>query len=122
MSDFLIEHALDNVWCTPDQDYQYTYGLAHITGPYGTSRLVDVEWQTIVLPNREDVFNVYWIGQIHPKLLGLINSWKTWTPFSTVCNKAKMIVDLFNINGVQIPRHLAYLQVMGDSYESWCRP
>lgn len=114
MSDFLIEHALDNVWCTPDQDYQYTYGLAHITGPYGTSRLVDVEWQTIVLPNREDVFNVYWIGQIHPKLLGLINSWKTWTPFSTVCNKAKMIVDLFNINGVQIPRHLAYLQVMGD--------
>lgn len=114
MSDFLIEHALDNVWCTPDQDYQYIFRLAHLTGPYGTTRLVDVEWQSIVLPNRTDTFNVYWIGQIHPKLLGLVNSWKTWTPFSTVCNKAKMLVDLYNIDGVEIPRHLAYLQVMGD--------
>jgi hypothetical protein len=114
MSDFLIEHALDNVWCTPDQDYQYIYRLAHITGPYGQARLVDVEWQTIVLPDRTNLYNVYWIGQIHPKLLGLINSWKTWTPFSTVCNKAKMMVDLYNVDGVQIPRHLAYLQVMGD--------
>lgn len=114
MSDFLIEHALDNVWCTPDQDYQYIYRLAHITGPYGTSRLVDVEWQTIVLPNRVDTFNVYWIGQIHPKLLGLVDSWKTWTPLSTVCNEAKMMVDLYNNDGVQIPRHLAYFQVMGD--------
>jgi hypothetical protein len=114
MSDYLIEHALDNVWCTPDQDYQYIYRLAHITGPYGVSRLVDVEWQTIALPDRTNLYNVYWIGQIHPKLLGLLNSWKTWTPFSTVCNKAKMMVDLYNIDGVQIPRHLAYLQVMGD--------
>jgi hypothetical protein len=114
MSDFLIEHALDNVWCTPDQDYQYIYRLAHITGPYGTTRLVDVEWQTIVLPNRTDTFNVYWIGQIHPKLLGLVDSWKTWTPFSVVCNEAKMMVDLYNNDGVQIPRHLAYFQVMGD--------
>ena len=114
MSDYLIEHALDNVWCTPDQDYQYIFRLAHITGPYGTARLVDVEWQTIALPNRVDTFNVYWIGQIHPKLLGLVNSWKTWTPFSTACNEAKMIVDLYNNDGVQIPRHLAYLQVMGD--------
>lgn len=114
MSDFLIEHALDNVWCTPDQDYQYIFRLAHITGPFGTTRMVDVEWQTISLPDRDETYNVYWIGQIHPKLLGLINSWKTWTPFSTVCNAAKMLVDLYDINGVQIPRHLAYLQVMGD--------
>lgn len=114
MSDYLIEHALDNVWCTPDQDYQYIYQMAHITGKFGVSRMVDVEWQTIALPNRTDMFNVYWIGQIHPKLLGLINSWKTWTPFSTVCNQAKMIVDLYNKDGVQLPRHMAYLQVMGD--------
>ncbi|MNU48727.1 hypothetical protein D3C71_376510 [compost metagenome] len=114
MSDYLIEHALDNVWCTPDQDYQYIYRMAHITGKFGVSRTVDVEWQTIHLPNRKDDFNVYWIGQIHPKLLGLINSWKTWTPFSTVCEQAKMIVDLYNVDGVQIPRHMAYLQVMGD--------
>ncbi|MNM12458.1 hypothetical protein D3C81_226320 [compost metagenome] len=114
MSDYLIEHALDNVWCTPDQDYQYIYRMAHITGKFGVSRTVDVEWQTIHLPNRNDDFNVYWIGQIHPKLLGLINSWKTWTPFSTVCEQAKMIVDLYNVDGVQIPRHMAYLQVMGD--------
>lgn len=114
MVDFLIEHALDNVWCTPDQDYQYIYQMAHITDKFGEARYVDVEWQTIPLPNRTDLFNVYWIGQIHPKLLGLINSWKTWTPFSTVCEQAKMLVDLYNVDGVQIPRHMAYLQVMGD--------
>lgn len=114
MSNFLTEHAADNVWCTPDQDYQHTYQVARITGRLGVRRKIDVEWQNLNLPNPTDKFHVYSIGQIHPRLLGLLTTTKVWTPFSEVCAKQTMLVDIFQKDGFEFPLHMAYLCVMGD--------
>lgn len=114
MTNYLTEHATENVWCTPDQDYQSTYQVARITRTLGVRREVNVEWQVLPLPNLVDTFHVYSIGQIHPRLLGLLSKQKQWTTLSSVCNSETMVINLFQNDGFQFPLHRAYLMVMGD--------
>lgn len=114
MFDYLVEHALSNVWCTPDQDDQYIYKPARITGPRGVRRMLSVEWQTIFLPNSTDSFHVYQIGQIHPLLLGLKDRHKTWYSGAETSELESVVLDFYLGNGIQYPRFECYIQVMGD--------
>lgn len=114
MFDYLVKHALENVWCTPDQDNQYVYKPARITGARGVNRLFDVEWQTIFLPNATDRFHVFQIGQIHPLLLGLKTRHKRWYSAAETMMSESVQIDLYTVNGIQFPRKDCYIQVMGD--------
>ena len=69
--DYLRDHALKNVWCTPDQDTQVILKLAKITGPGGVKVKAKVLWRDVYLPDTTNVWNIYQIGQAHPLIFGL---------------------------------------------------
>lgn len=111
MLNYLVKHALKNVWCTPDQDYQFIFNPAKLTGPRGVVNQVKVEWQTIRLPSTNDTYHVYQIGQLNPKVLGLFYKCKTWTSFQDICNSNNAILDVYTNKGIQIPRYETFLKV-----------
>lgn len=102
--DYLIDHALKNVWSTPRQDRQSIERLAKITPQGGVWNKVRVLWTSYTLPLQGTRFHVYQIGQLHPLLLGLFPEQYRWIPFSEACNKQNLIVDLYAKTGVQLPR------------------
>lgn len=109
MIDFLSRHAIANVWCTPDQDYQYIFKPARISTPRGVERQLMVEWEYINLPNNVDTFHVYQIGQLSPILLNLLPRERYWYSVTQAANVQNMMVDLYLNNGKQFPRFETYI-------------
>ena len=104
MFDYLKDHAYKNVWCTPDQDNQIILEPARLTPFDGASESFKVIWRNVPLPDDDSTWHIYQIGQVHPLILGLFPKCNEWTSFEETCNRQKMICDIYNVNGVQIPR------------------
>lgn len=87
----LVNHALQNVWCSPRQDNLHILQLHKLTAKYGVLTDVKVMGRDIPLPNTKNRFHVYQIGQISPQYLGALAikpTWlsERWTSFSTAIN------------------------------------
>lgn len=108
MYDFLRDHALRNVWCTPDQDSQAIFDLAKITPYGGAKRSFKVMWRYYNLPDQTSSWHLFQIGQVHPLILGLYPKMGEWTSFEQACNIQKLVCDIYNVDGVQLPRFESY--------------
>lgn len=109
MSDYLVRHALANIWCTPDQDKSYVFRPQRLTPHGGAWDFVRVQWDRITLPDTGR-FHVYQIGAIDPGLLGLVRERKVWTKVSDACTELNLIMDVYTKRGVNLPRHEAYIR------------
>ena len=107
MRDYLINHALQNAWCSPSQDLQVILRPKRISKPEGVHTSVTCMWGTLPLPTN-DMYHVYQIGQIHPSLLGLIPRRKVWVTLSETMGAENLIADLYTETGKMLPR-----------FESW---
>lgn len=112
--DYLVDHALRNVWCTPDQDMQAVVKPARLTPLLGVFNKVTVMWRTHALPLAQTRFHVYQIGQLHPALMGLFPIQLTWNKLSNACEQMSLIADVYNIAGVQLPRTEVWYMVTFD--------
>jgi hypothetical protein len=114
MYDYLVDHAMKNVWCTPDQDYQAIVKPKRLTPANGVFGKVDVIWRTHELPEKTARFHVYQIGQLHPYLMGLFPRQLQWVSISDNCMLQNMVVDIYSSKGVQMPRTQVWYMVTAD--------
>jgi len=114
MYNFITDHAIKNVWCTPDQDMQSIVKLARLTPKEGVWTKFTVLWQNYALPEKGVRFHVYQIGQLHPLLMGLFPKRNVWTTFAKSCNEEKMLVDLYTGLGVEFPRTESWFMTTRD--------
>lgn len=108
-SDYLIQHARDNVWCTPDQDFQVILAPARISPPQGIRNNIRVLWTMVNLPTKTDWYHVYQVGEITPKLLGLLGTANTWISLQEHANKEWVLSDVYTKTGIQFPRFETYV-------------
>lgn len=111
MYDYLIDHALKNIWCTPDQDRQAILKPVRITPDGGSWNFVQVLYDQITLPEQKKRYHVYQIGQLHPELLGLFPSYRKWEKISTICSKQTLICDIYDESGIEYPRFQSWYMV-----------
>ncbi len=109
MRSFLREHALKNVWCTPDQDIQHIFAPARLTPAGGSKGTFKSMSDTYDLPNTTDRFHVYQLGAYDPILLNLVDERNVWRPFSNICRNKNLIADMYLTNGIQYPRFGCWL-------------
>lgn len=112
--DYLRDHALKNVWCTPDQDTQVILKLAKITGPGGVKVKAKVLWRDVYLPDTTNVWNIYQIGQAHPLIFGLFPLSHEWVSLAQTCNTQKMITDIYTDEGINLPRFQTFYKYNED--------
>src|SRR6202012_4767148 len=94
-SNFLIQQAIQNVWCSPRQDFQHIFQPRRITDEQGVSNFFDTRWRTIQLPTQGDKYHVYQIGQVDPEALGLEATMSAWTNLSTVMQLRKVFIQVY---------------------------
>lgn len=117
MSDYLVYRAIRDVWCSPDQDRQARIVPRKISIYGGAVTEINVMWRRYKLPLAATRFNVYQIGAEYPTALGLADPEKqgVWVLLSDVCIANKLIVDLYNNKGIQMPRTATWYMVTHDN-------
>lgn len=103
MNNYLVSHALEQVWCAPDQDNQYIVRPMRITPNNGVINSYSFLWTHIDLPKYGTRFHLYQIGQIHPAFLNLPHKDGEWVLFSEVVDKSSVICDLYDDAGIHLP-------------------
>ena len=110
MFNYLLQHAVDNVWCNNDQDHQYVISAHKVTQPIGVLNYFKFMNRYIVLPVQGKRCHVYQIGQIHPRALGLLSrqpDWTTevWHTFKDAINNLKLFCNIYTKEGLELPRY-----------------
>ena len=113
MHEYLVNHALENVWCSPTQDNQLVFAPKRVTPARGALNYATVLGDTLELPVKKKPVHLFQIGQIDPFTIGLLRQvphWRTqkWFKFSDAVNHANLEVTIYGANGVNLPRTDCY--------------
>ncbi len=113
MHDYLLQHARETVWCNGDQDHQLIFAAHKITPDIGVLNRFSFMNRLLTLPSLGKRFHIYQIGQIHPIAVGLISRYPLWTTekwwsFKDAINTSKVICNLYNNDGINLPRYKSY--------------
>lgn len=111
MTDFLVSHAVRNVWCNPKQDKQIIYRPQRISKPRGVRGDFSHEWTGYTMPTTGDVYHVYQIGQYAPHLVGLNSIRNVWRSLASLMNEEFLFADLYTEGGLHLSRVRAYVLV-----------
>lgn len=104
MLDILKQHAIDTIWCSPEQDYQAMIKPHRLSRSRGTRDFHRVMWRNTPLPTQDEWYHLYQIGHVPPKLLGLCDLTSKWERVSDIINRSSIFVDIYFNDGVQLPR------------------
>lgn len=113
MSEYLKDHAIKNVWCSPAQDNQIIVQAQRITRPGGEYVSCQVMTARINLPKKDRRYHLYQIGQAHPSIMGLLPrnpSWALaeWKTFSEAVENLPLFSELYTDDGDRISLHRSY--------------
>lgn len=109
MNDVLISHAINNVWCTPNQDKQMMIKPVRLSPVRGSIRRQTVMWDQVYLPTITDTYHVFNIGHIYPSILNLTPAERGWVKLSTIINDSKLFSQVYFANGVVIPSEYCWI-------------
>ena len=109
----IVEHALQQVWCSPPQDNPTYFTLAKISPINGWFDYFKLHSEMIYLPERKKRYACYQIGQVHPELLSLLPIKNKWVPFSEVMSNNFLMADLYNQLGIVAPKTITYYRWTG---------
>jgi hypothetical protein len=113
MYNYLIDHALQNVWSNPSQDTQFIVTPARISAPKGHVGRIQLMHTWTPLPTPHDTYHVFQIGQLHPLFLKLffdqdLYYTEGWTSLKETMTQSQMWTDLYTDSGVHFPHHEVY--------------
>lgn len=112
MTDPLIRHALDKVWCAPEQDHQTIIRPTRITPASGALNNVNVMWERFQLPSQGDRYHVFSVGQVFPASINLPAEKNEWINMATAASRQGAIIHIYNKKGQCWPLSLAWMRTM----------
>lgn len=101
--DYLIHHALENVWCNPMEDELSTVQLARLTETNGSRGEINIFHDEFKLPTEKDDYHVYMLGGNHPAQFTLIPTYSEWVNMKMWCAQNQLICYFYTLNGVIFP-------------------
>ncbi len=117
----LQRFALENIYCAPGQDQQFSFSLVRVNKVYQpVTSVVNVYNVTKRLPNTQYRYHVFVIGNLHPQLLNLLRQGKDW--FRDVWVKVSddmvlrnYVMKIYNDKGVVYPRQHIYYSFIDEN-------
>ncbi|WP_257291933.1 hypothetical protein, partial [Endozoicomonas sp. ONNA1] len=111
MANFLVDHALKHVWCSPEMDTPSIIRLARFSPRRGLKNVIDTGWEIIALPSTNEAYHGYFIGQIPKEFLGIEETIKeTWVSLLELVNKEALWTNLYVDSGLEFPRGTAFIR------------
>tara|TARA_B100001057_G_scaffold463613_1_gene517788 strand:+ start:29727 stop:32255 length:2529 start_codon:yes stop_codon:yes gene_type:complete len=108
VSAFLQQHAIRNVWCTPEQDRQAILKPVRYGKVRGVYERIVLGWDELQTPTRDN-YIVYQIGHYPPALFGLKGVTNTWLPLAGLSSESKCTINIYNTKGLLLPLHEVFI-------------
>lgn len=121
MYDAIVDHAIENVWCAPLQDYEHTIMPARLSPAGGWLRYANVIWNNeLPLPHYKDIratkrYHVYQIGKYPDFLLGVPDLPNRWMNLNEIMDQTDCFVNAFLDNGVTLRASESWLRLLKPS-------
>ncbi len=119
MFKYLIDYAYKNIWCNPKQDNSLVFTPKRITNRLGVLNRFKILNRELKTPTIGVKYHIFQIGQINPETIGLIPKspiWKIeeWVKFSDSINSLNLIVNIYNVYGVELPKFKCYYMLTAE--------
>lgn len=113
MDNYLLQYAIDKVWCNPTQDKQFVYELQKLTPKYGVRESWVVEYQRYYMPTNRpsDFYHIYQIGSMIPMNMGLPKIKDTWISFKDLAKKHLTLAKAYVTGGTRFPLDETYVLI-----------
>jgi len=111
MASLLTQHAIDNVWCSSQQDKQFVFRVKRLTPPLGVRFNFDIEWTRLTLPDTISKYHVYQIGQNSTSNLNLLPDNKVWYTAEQVMNEHNLILNIYDDNFRNYPKNMVFFRL-----------
>jgi hypothetical protein len=112
--DFLVNHAIKNIWCSPGQDGQYLFKLKRLTPTNGMLGAWSSALTSVGAPSRDARYHLFDLGSVYPGALNLTQQQGVWLKVSDCTNTTKTLVELYFGCGVMIPASTCYFMYTYD--------
>lgn len=117
----ILEFALKNIYCAPSQDRQFNFSLYRVNRPnLPPKRFVRVYETVKDLPDQDNHYQVFVIGNLYPEFINLLSQGKNW--FRDVWINASedmqarnYILQVYNDDGVMYPRENIYYSFIDEN-------
>lgn len=100
---FLVQHAINHVWCGPELDRQHTIAPVRFTPIRGAIYDVNIGMSRYNLPVKGKVFDLFTFGDLLPSAIGMVGIEDSWVRADAHCNGNDLLVLLFNVRGQHYP-------------------
>ena len=107
-TDFLVDHAYKNVWCSPGQDRQHIIGPQRITKRQGAIGSLKIGMRSFNLPSSNEWYHVFAIGDLPPELVGMTTIVDKWVSAVGHCIATSLLIDVYTDQGLHFPLHRTY--------------
>lgn len=117
----LQKFALENIYCAPGQDQQFSFSLIRVNRINQTlTTTVNVYNVIKKLPNVNYRYHVFIVGNINPNILNLLRQGKdwfrdVWVKISDDMVARNYLFKLYNDKGVIFPRQHVYYSFIDES-------
>ena len=109
MKNYMIDHAIRNVWCSPFQDDQAILQLCRITTINRAVNFFEYQNRRVALPTQKEDYHVYVIGGNSQTRLNLVEGVGKWVTLSELAGTSNLFSDVYIANGLQFPKHSTYV-------------
>lgn len=113
-NNWLVNHAINNVWCDPSIDGQYTMQLAKLSNPEGDTYGMQVSGFSILLPTDTDWYHVYQIGNMSTAYVGIPQLHDVWNRLDQVLDVHGSNIKVYGIDGRLYPNSLIWIRQLNN--------
>lgn len=112
--DYIVDHAIKNVWCTPRQDQQVIIKPMRLTAKHGASKQFKLMWRVVPTPDEVGRWHIYQIGGTHPLAFNLFAKCYTWVNIAEACDTQSLLADIYTATGYKVPLFDTYYSYTAD--------
>ena len=111
---YLLEHGIKKVWCTPKMDRQVILIPNKVSGNLGVKRVLNVGWMRVKLPDNDNFYQCYLMGEIPRDRLGIDKSLftDTWYELSGLMANFGVIYNVYVGSGREISRNKVKIMIL----------
>lgn len=115
MKQWLIDHALANVWCQPFNDERWIIKPGRITPPAGTTYGIMVGGYQVLLPEKGQWFSIFQIGNLEYTKIGFNALRNTWLRLDKLVNHYSTLATIYNELGVTYPLEYTWVRKLPNN-------
>lgn len=100
---YLVNHALNNIWCRPAIDNQFRIKLYRLSGKTGVVKTFKTQWRTFNLPDDKNRYHIFMVGRHYGEDFNVGGDKLWWRQLSIFTEARGAVFNVYLEDGREIP-------------------